>query len=152
MNDYTHTQPGTLIRILLGIFIIVMGGIAASGFVSGDGQVMFVGIGISGVIASVLALFHSLTVHVASNTIFIQFGIGVVQTRISIDEIRSAEPIKTHWYNGWGIRWIRGGWLYNVSGFDAVEVSMKNGRRYQIGTDEPEELHAAIESKIQAER
>ena len=53
---------------------------------------------------------------------------------------------KNRWYNGWGIRLIPRGWIFNVSGFDAVEIQMKNGRRYRIGTDEPEALLAAIQS------
>jgi len=51
----------------------------------------------------------------------------------------SAKTTKNHWYYEWGIR----GWLwpkmriYNVSGFDAVEIKVKNGKTYRIGTDEP---------------
>ena len=39
-------------------------------------------------------------------------------------------------------------WIYNVSGFDAVEIIMKNGKIYRIGTDVPEELEAAIRQVI----
>jgi hypothetical protein len=35
-------------------------------------------------------------------------------------------------------------WIYNVSGFDAVEILMKSGKRYRIGTDQPEELVQTI--------
>jgi hypothetical protein len=35
-------------------------------------------------------------------------------------------------------------WIYNVSGFDAVEITMKNGKIYRIGTDEPLKLEQAI--------
>ncbi len=40
------------------------------------------------------------------------------------------------------------GWLYNVSGTDAVELKMKNGKRYRIGTDVPGELAEAIRQAI----
>jgi hypothetical protein len=40
------------------------------------------------------------------------------------------------------------GWLWNVSGIDAVELTMKNGDRFRIGTDEPEKLVTAIEAVI----
>ncbi len=46
------------------------------------------------------------------------------------------------WYYGWGIRgwlWPKM-WIYNVSGFDAVEIKLKNGKMYRIGTDEPKKL------------
>jgi hypothetical protein len=32
----------------------------------------------------------------------------------------------------------------HVSGFDAVEILMKSGKRYRIGTDQPEELVQTI--------
>ncbi len=34
--------------------------------------------------------------------------------------------------------------LWNVSGFDAVELDLPGGRRFRVGTDEPTELVAAI--------
>ena len=36
------------------------------------------------------------------------------------------------------------GWMYNVSGLDAVEIELKGGGRFRIGTDEPDELVRAI--------
>ena len=39
-------------------------------------------------------------------------------------------------------------WIYNVSGFDAVEIIMRNGRIYRIGTDVPGELETAIKRTI----
>ncbi len=37
-----------------------------------------------------------------------------------------------------------GRWLFNVSGRDAVELKMKSGRTYRIGTDRPDALEAAV--------
>ncbi len=36
------------------------------------------------------------------------------------------------------------GWMFNVSGLDAVDIELKDGGRFRIGTDEPEELVRAI--------
>ena len=41
---------------------------------------------------------------------------------------------------------IDGAWVYGVSGLDAVELQMKEGRRFRIGTDEPDRLLGAIET------
>jgi hypothetical protein len=49
-----------------------------------------------------------------------------------------------------GIRKIPGGWLYNISGADAVELTLKGGKRCRIGTDVPEELERAIEPALAA--
>jgi len=79
----------------------------------------------------------------------IKFGYGIFRKRFMLREIISARTVKNHWYYGWGIRlllWLRLV-IYNVSGFDAVEIKMKNGRTYRIGTDEPKNLkHAIIEA------
>jgi hypothetical protein len=39
-------------------------------------------------------------------------------------------------------------WIYNVSGFDAAEIILKNGRVYRIGTDDSNELETAIKRII----
>jgi hypothetical protein len=51
-------------------------------------------------------------------------------------------------FYGWGIRWIPGGWLWNVSGLDGVELVLVNNRRFRVGTDEPEQLAAAIQGAL----
>jgi len=38
--------------------------------------------------------------------------------------------------------------LYNVSGFDAVEIKLRTGKKFRIGTDVPQELEKAIEQAI----
>jgi hypothetical protein len=35
-----------------------------------------------------------------------------------------------------------------VSGFDAIEIQLKNERKYRIGTDQPKKLLAAVESAL----
>ena len=71
---------------------------------------------------------------------------GIFAKKFPLAEVASYKTVKNHWYYGWGIRlWLWPYmWVYNVSGFDAVELTMKNGRIYRIGTDEPQELATAI--------
>ena len=109
-------------------------------------RVHWTGAGVPVILLVSLALFHSLTVRVSRNDIVLCFGIGLIRKSFVIDDIQSATIVRNRWYIGWGIKKIRGGWLYNVSGFDAVEIQLKNDRRYRIGTDQPRELLAAIES------
>ena len=45
---------------------------------------------------------------------------------------------------GWGIHLTPYGWLYNVSGFDAVAITLRNGRKVALGTDDPHGLVDAI--------
>ena len=39
-------------------------------------------------------------------------------------------------------------WIYNVSGFDAVEIMTRKGKRIRIGSDEAGKLEEAIKQKI----
>ncbi len=92
-----------------------------------------------------MTLFCSLTVIIKDDFLEIRFGPGVIRKRFSIREIESWRVVKNPWYYGWGIRITPHGWLYNVSGFHAVEIKMKTGEKYRIGTDEPHELLRAIQ-------
>jgi hypothetical protein len=41
------------------------------------------------------------------------------------------------------------GWLYNVFGSFAVEIRLKNGKKYRIGTDDPQGLNNAIQQDLE---
>ncbi|MEO2014025.1 MAG: hypothetical protein ABGZ53_06600 [Fuerstiella sp.] len=82
------------------------------------------------------------------NEISLRFGIGIVKKSFSSAEIKTVEQVRNRWFYGWGIKLTPEGWLYSVSGLDAVQIVMQDGRKTRIGTDEPEKLLAAIESVI----
>ena len=100
--------------------------------------------GFIGLMAVLMALFGSLTVEVDTEGLRIRFGPGPVRKRWDIADIVAAEAMRTRVWYGWGIRLTPVGWLYNVSGFDAVRISLANGKSNIIGTDEPEELLKAL--------
>ena len=62
----------------------------------------------------------------------------------ALSTIVSAEPTTTSIINGWGIHLTGRGWLYNVTGRQAVLVTQQDGRRFLLGTDEPETLAQTI--------
>lgn len=148
MSDYEHTQPGTLLRILLGLFVLTLG-VTAIFFLSGvsrEAGIIF--LLVAALLAFVLLVFHSLTVQVNRNEISLWFGIGIVKKSFLSAEIKTVEQVRNRWFYGWGIKLTPEGWLYSVSGLDAVQIVMQDGRKTRIGTDEPEKLLAAIESVI----
>ncbi|HIM30784.1 MAG TPA: hypothetical protein EYG57_14715 [Planctomycetes bacterium] len=148
MSDYEHTQPGTLLRIVLGLFVLALG-VTAIIFLSGvsrEAGIIF--LLVAALLAFVLLVFHSLTVQVNRNEISLRFGIGIVKKSFSSAEIKTVEQVRNRWFYGWGIKLTPEGWLYSVSGLDAVQIVMQDGRKTRIGTDEPEKLLAAIESVI----
>ena len=152
MHEYEHTQPGTFMRAMTGSWAVVFGVLAVVMLALGEKEAAIV-LGVITVMLTVITgivvvLFHSLTVRISRSDIALSFGVGLIRKRFPIGDIRSVRIARNRWYNGWGIRKIRGGWLYNVSGFDAIEIQLKNERKYRIGTDQPEKLLAAVESAL----
>ena len=97
-----------------------------------------------------LASFTTLTTSIDEKYIRIKFGYGIFRKKFLLSEIVSTRQVKNHWYYGWGVRlwlWPKM-WIYNVSGFDAVEIIMKDGKVYRIGADTPRELETAIKQTI----
>ncbi len=94
----------------------------------------------------ILSSFATLTTSIDEKCLRIKFGYGIFTKKFALNEIASAQTVKNRWYYGLGIKvwfWPKM-WIYSVSGFDAVEIIMKNGKIYRIGTDVPEELERAI--------
>lgn len=141
---YKHTQIGYLIIFALFVTIFLFGVIfTQTGSDSINFAIMFFTL-------FILASFVSLTVVIDKKYLRIKFGYGLFKKHFALKEIISARTVKNHWYCGWGIRlWL---WprmcIYNVSGYDAVEIKTKNGNTYRIGTDEPKNLKRAITQAI----
>ncbi len=95
-----------------------------------------------------LGLFATLTVTGYPNYLEIKFGLGVIRKRFYYRDIRSCSVKKNPAYYGWGLRKIPGGWLYNVSGSWSVQLDMKNGRMYRIGTAEPQKLEQFVKNRL----
>ena len=140
---YEHTQVGHMILWPAGagtLWLLIIGIFLPPRWPS------LVGAAVLGLIT---ALFASLHVEVDSEALRLSFGIGWIHKTISLADVESCRAVRNPWYAGWGIRWIVGGWLYNVSGLDAVELQMKNGRRYRVGTDEPQALLEAVRRSLE---
>ena len=135
---YNHVQFGTLTVSLLVAAIVLL---SLLGFIV---EWHTVTIGVLLTLLVCVALFYSLTVEISNNHLGIHFGVGIVKKRFEIKDIEKAYPVRNRWYYGWGIRLIPQGWLYNVSGLDAIEIVMSSGKRYRIGTDQPNELVQAV--------
>ena len=131
--------------VLFGVLAVVMLALAQKEAAIVLGVVT---VGLALILGIVLVLCHSLTVRVSRSEIALSFGVGLIRKQFLIGDISSASMVQNRWYNGFGIRKIRGGWLYNVSGFDAIEIQLKNERKYRIGTNQPKELLAAVESAL----
>ncbi|MGI9463088.1 MAG: hypothetical protein ACR2OM_04075 [Aestuariivirgaceae bacterium] len=88
--------------------------------------------------------FSSLSVEVDETELRWWFGLGLWRKSVRRADIASAQAVRNSWWWGWGIRYYGKGWLYNVSGLDAVEIVLKSGKHIRIGTDDPQGLADAL--------
>ena len=138
IKHYEHTQVGYLIIVAMAATMVLIGIVLANAGIN------WIAIGVLIIIAVALVLFCSLTVVIWEEELEVRFGPGPIRKRFKLNEIESYKVVKNHWYNGWGIRLIPHGILYNVSGFYAVEIKLRTGKQYRIGTNVPQELEVAI--------
>ncbi|MGD0092863.1 MAG: hypothetical protein ABSE73_23370 [Planctomycetota bacterium] len=147
---YRHTQPGTLTRWLLGGFAILDFGFLMFFTVHFVPAVFSITCAVLFIMLACLLLFHSLTVIVTEQEIMISFGPGLLRKKYPLSELVSCQVVRNSWLHGWGIHRTWAGWVYNVSGFDAVEIVLKDGRKARIGTDAPRELAEALNERMKA--
>lgn len=140
---YKHTQIGWLmLAAFIGIALLFQ-------VLPGPHPSRAVNVSVVTCVLLVVAiLMGALTVEVDDAAIRLRFGIGLVRKSFRLDEIAACQAVRNKWWWGWGIRLIPGGWLYNVSGLDAVELVLKNGKIFRIGTDEPQVLNDFIRLKL----
>lgn len=147
MTPYSHTQAGIYSRTTFGaLFVLVLA--VAFYLGPGDSKAAWIFGGMAAFMLLGLLLFHSLTVEVLRGNLRIRFGIGLIRRQFRVKDIESAEVVRNRWWYGWGIKLTPYGWLFSVSGLDAVQVKLRNGRQYRIGSDEPDALAAAINSAM----
>ena len=148
--SYSHTQVGWWLIATLGIvclaLVAIFNGVEIGRQSLPPTDARIIGWVVVVTLAITAVLLTSLTVRVTSDRVDWHFGPGVVHFSLPLAEITSVATTRTPLWAGIGIHWIFTGWVYNVSGRDAVELTKGDGSKAWIGTDEPALLAAAIES------
>ena len=141
-TGYRHTQIG---RFMLTAYAVALAGTVALGFWLGWTAPLLAALAI---LSAAAVVFSSLTVEIGDGFLECRFGSGLIRRRFALADVREARPVRNRWYYGWGIRWTPTGWMFNLSGLDAVEITLASGKAFRIGTDQPEELTAALRRAI----
>lgn len=149
---YKHRQKGGLVLYLTGFaailcipaFWYVLDLINAPGAVFG---LLALSLVVAMFIWSMLVM-SSLTVSVENEFVRLVFGPHAFVKIFALKDITDCRPVKNDFWDNWGIRMWGSGWLYNVAGFDAVEITMRSGRKNRIGTDQPNELAEVIKKAV----
>lgn len=96
-----------------------------------------------------LLIFYKLTIIIDDTHLTFIMGIGFIKKSYLLSDIESCTPVRNSALWGIGIRMTPSGWLYNVSGLSAIELSFKNRKsKIRIGTDRPDEITEELSGKI----
>jgi hypothetical protein len=146
---YEHTQIGYLIiSVLFAATVFV----AITGIAAPSDRGVLVTDGIIELILLICAIvFSRLTIKIDEETLLACFGIGLICKKVPLSEIVRCESIRIRWWYGWGIHLTPYGWLYNVSGLDAVAITLRDGRKFALGTNDPNGFTSAVRRSINAE-
>jgi hypothetical protein len=142
---YEHTQTGWPIRIAflaLAVGLLVLAALPDVGQARTPPRVLAAAVGIAALFGWV---WGSLTVSIEDGELRIRFGLGWPRKTVPLSDISDVEITRTSFFEGWGVHRTRRGWLYNVSGYDAVLLRLGSGRSMLVGSDEPRRLKAALQ-------
>ena len=143
MNVYEHTQIGTFFRWAHGLCGCAFAALAIWLVANGNPADAIGAVIPAAILFACIPVFDAMTVHVSRDDIKIWIGVGLIRKMVLIRNIVSAKIVRTRRRQGGR---IRGGLAYKVGGFDAVELKLRNDEIVQIGSDQPQQLLAAIES------
>ncbi len=141
---YSHRQTGQFIKHIVAIAT----GVVAVAIYMAAPQHTWLALLAIVIAMGVTFVFGSMTIQVADGSLSWWFGPGVWRKSVPLRDIAAAEQVRNKWWWGWGIRYYGKGWLYNVSGLDAVEVTLKDGKMLRLGTDDPAGLAAFLRQAI----
>jgi len=136
---YEHTQAGIVIIASVGTAAVLAAVAAAVTREPGPAIVALL-------LLVVLSQTAAMTTRVADGMLEVRMGVGLIGRRIALRDVARVDVVRNSWIWGWGIRWTPRGWLWNVSGTRGIQLTYGNGRRFRIGSDEPERLAAAVAS------
>lgn len=141
---YQHKQYALFIFVVLGW----IGGFVALAWnlIGADTPLMV----FAGILVLVAFIFHGLTIRVDTHTIRWAFGPGVAGQTLQLSDIVDVKAVQNSFRHGIGIRITHDGWIYSVSGFSAVQLTLHDGTQYRLGTNDQQGLLAALDGKISA--
>lgn len=95
---------------------------------------------------ALMVFFRSMKLNTHINDSYIRITFfPLMRKTIAWNEVKHAEVLNYGFVGGWGIRlWTKYGTVYNVKGKEGLQLVLKNGKKYLIGTQKPEEIRKII--------
>jgi len=140
-------QFGTLQVVIFGILLILFSfETYYIGFSETSGLIY---VGLSVLMLVCLLTFYRIVIEVDENYITFKLGIGLFKKTYQINDLTSCSSVRCSFISGFGIRKIANGWLYNVSGLDAIELKFNDRKDIiRIGTNKSDEIASLVSSFI----
>jgi hypothetical protein len=146
---YRQTQWGGFgLPVLVG-FVVMFASIVVTDF---ESSTLFDVVVLSVMTAAVIVgvVFCRLTVTVTRDRVVASFLFGRPRRVIELADVVAVRQVRNLWWHGMGVRKIPDGWMYNVWGFDAVELELTSGEMFWLGSNDPEDLFNALSSRVTA--
>jgi hypothetical protein len=142
------TQFGTFSMIVMLLCIVVS---IALLFIVGFEETIMIVVFSFCILAFIICLliFYKMTIIIDDTHLSFIMGTGLIKKSYPLSDVESCKPVRNSPLSGVGIHLTSNGWLFNVSGLSAVEISFKNRKsKIRIGTDKPDEVAEAVNSRI----
>jgi hypothetical protein len=148
---YSHTQkaPLWLLFVLPAGASFALAAVTAW-YVPDPRPPVLILVGVGAVLAFLGLTFRHLTVEDAGDRLAIRFGpLPLFRRTVRYADVERVEAGRTIFLDGWGIHCsLRGGWVWNLWGWDCVVVYWKDGGVLRIGTDDAPGLGHFLEGRI----
>jgi len=140
METKKFVQFGTvLVIIFLPLFIIFLIMTLTLGLRDNASLIMFSSITL--IILIVLLWFYRIVIEINETYISFKLGVGIFGKKYRVESLLSCKPVTNPILYGLGIKKIPNGWIFNVSGLKAIELSFKDKKSIvRIGTNKPQEI------------
>jgi hypothetical protein len=144
MTPKTYTQFGTFsVAVMVPILILLVIMLIITGLNDPVPSIVMIFVIVTLIVC--LLIFYKLTIEIDDTHVAFKLGTGLVKRKYALKDIEGCRPVKNSLLYGIGIRLTSDGWLYNVSGLYAIELTFRNKKsKIRIGTDKPEEVAETI--------
>ena len=144
METKKFTQSGTFTGLIMSAFLIVFVILLIKHDFIPDQETYAYALLVL-IFSACLLVFYKLTIIIDDTNISFKLGIGILGKSYEIAEIASCKPVKNSFIYGLGIHKIPKGWLYNISGFNAIEITFKDTDKVvRIGTNKSKDISELI--------
>jgi hypothetical protein len=151
METKRLTQVGTVQIIIFGILLILFSLKSYDFGVFETSGLLYAGL--STLMLACILFTYKIVIEIDEHQISFKFGIGLFKRTYQMIDLTSCSSIRCSLLNGFGIRRIANGWLYNMSGLDAIELRFNDKKSIiQIGTKNSEEIAIIVTNLIKKQQ